>query len=167
MILSSLTVEGTIAIISSVVGIIATVSGLYLKFSKRLQEKRKKKRQREEKIDKIPETMERLERKLDENWHLQENNRERIEELSETFELFAARFDHLETTQLRYMINDAFLGYNNIHEVSDEQLLNAADCCDIYLSKGLNHKTGAKCKLIAEEVEKRARLRAEGDRHEH
>lgn len=60
-----------------------------------------------------------------------------------------------EVQQLKYMINDAFYSFNSIEDIPDEVLINASQCCDIYIGKGLNHETGARCKLIYEELERR------------
>lgn len=78
--------------------------------------------------------------------------------------------DIFETQQLKYMINDAFYGFDCIEDIPDEVLINASQCCDIYVSKGLNHETGARCKLIYAELERRqnklAYHKKEGDSRE-
>lgn len=67
------------------------------------------------------------------------------------------RYDALETQQLKYIINDAFFSYgDDLEKMPYEVLVNAAECADIYLSKGLNHETGARCHLIYAELERRA-----------
>lgn len=142
-----------VSIITGILGILGTCSGIYLKYSKKIKEKQTKKSQEKKKLSNVFDTVDKLVEKVDKIVESQE-------EIKEQYNSFAERFDSLETQELRYMINDSFLGYDSIHEVPDEQLLNAADCCEIYLGKGLNHATGARCKLIAEEIEKRARIRA-------
>lgn len=87
----------------------------------------------------------------------------KVEEMQEKTSAF-------ETQQLKYMINDAFYSFNGIEEIPDEVLINASQCCDIYVGKGLNHETGARCKLIYAELERRQKKLAEhkedGDKHE-
>lgn len=67
------------------------------------------------------------------------------------------RYDALETQQLKYIINDAFFSCGgDLEKMPYEMLVNAAECAAIYLSKGLNHETGARCRLIYKELERRA-----------
>ena len=40
-------------------------------------------------------------------------------------------------------------------DIPQEVLVNASECCDSYLSKGLNHEVGARCKIIYKEIERR------------
>ena len=55
------------------------------------------------------------------------------------------------------MINDAYFGYTNIHEIPDDILTNACECCEIYVNKRHhNHEIKPRCKLMWEEQERRA-----------
>ena len=144
-----------VAIIAGILGIAGTISGLYMKYSTKAKERKTKKQQVIAQQQELPKVLKSIDERLIAIESKQNSSQEEIKELKE-------KFDHLETQELRYMINDSFLGYNNIHEVPNEQLLNAADCCEIYLAKGLNHATGARCKLIAAEIDRREKKRAEG-----
>lgn len=74
------------------------------------------------------------------------------------------RYDALETQQLKYIINDAFFSCNgHVEDMPYEVLVNAAECADIYIKKGLNHETGARCKIIYAELERRATLDQQED----
>ena len=54
------------------------------------------------------------------------------------------------------MINDVYNGYGKAENIPYEMLLNASQCCEIYVEdKHLNHEIGARCKLINEELERR------------
>ena len=150
-------IQTIVAIVSGILGISGVVSGIYLKYSKKIKQQKEKKKQDREKFETMYKTIDKLIVAINEINKNQQDLRQRYSE-------FENKFDHLETQELRYMINDSFLGYGNIHEVPDDQLLNAADCCEVYLNKGLNHATGARCKLIAEEVERRVRARAGVDK---
>ena len=144
-----------VAIIAGILGIAGTVSGLYMKYSTKAKDRKTKKQQAVAQQQELPKVLKSIDERLTTIENKQNSSQEEIKDLKE-------KFDDLETQELRYMINDSFLGYNNIHEVPNEQLLNAADCCRIYLAKGLNHATGARCKLIAAEIERREKKRAEG-----
>ena len=146
-------VQTIIAIITGSLSILGVLSGVYLKYSKKRKNQQDKKSKDRKKFEDVCGKIDQLVNKVEE---LNESQKE----LKQQYAEFENKFDHLETQELRYMINDSFLGYGTIHEVPDDQLLNAADCCEIYLNKGLNHATGARCKLIAEEVDRRARARA-------
>ena len=144
-----------VAIIAGILGIAGTVSGLYMKYSTKAKDRKTKMQQAVAQQQELPKVLKSIDERLTTIENKQNSSQEEIKDLKE-------KFDDLETQELRYMINDSFLGYNNIHEVPNEQLLNAADCCRIYLAKGLNHATGARCKLIAAEIERREKKRAEG-----
>ena len=93
-----------------------------------------------------------------------------INDLSNDLQDLREKTSIFETQQLKYMINDALFGYDCIEDIPDEVLLNASQCCVIYIGKGLNHETGAKCKLIYKELERRQaekiRHKTEGENHE-
>ena len=98
------------------------------------------------------------------------NLKEDMENLTDQISDMQEKTEKFEVQQLKYMINDAFYSFNNIEEIPDEVLINASQCCDIYVGKGLNHETGARCRLIYEELERRqsrlAHRKQEGDKHE-
>lgn len=81
------------------------------------------------------------------NQQMQEKNMKSLEK----------RYDQLETQQLKYIINDAFFSCGgHVENIPYEVLVNAAECAEIYLAKGLNHETGARCHLIFQELQRRA-----------
>lgn len=70
---------------------------------------------------------------------------------------FFEDYDEFTIQNLKYMINDAFFGYNDIHDIPDEVLTNACECCDIYVNKRhKNHEIRPRCALLWEEQERRA-----------
>lgn len=99
-----------------------------------------------------------------------QKNESDVEALSEKVADLQRKTDIFETQQLKYMINDAFYGYSSIEEIPYEVLMNASQCCDIYVGKGLNHETGARCRLIYQEIERRQQAivhhEQEGGNHE-
>lgn len=70
---------------------------------------------------------------------------------------FFEDYDEFTIQNLKYMINDAFFGYDNIHDIPDEVLTNACECCEIYVNKRhKNHEIRPRCALLWEEQERRA-----------
>jgi len=72
-----------------------------------------------------------------------------LQEIKEDLSSFRADYDDFTTQNLKYMINDAFFGYNSIHEIPDDILINACECCDIYINKKKrNHEMKPRCEMI-------------------
>lgn len=71
-------------------------------------------------------------------------------------------FSDFQCQNLKYMINDTFLGHNNIYEIPTETLSYAAEFCRIYTERGYNHDTAIKCKIIWAELERRKNIQAQG-----
>ena len=70
-------------------------------------------------------------------------------DLQESFDEFLDDYGEFTIQNYKYMINDAFFGYDNIHEIPDEVLINACECCDIYVNKKhRNHEIKPRCKLL-------------------
>lgn len=70
---------------------------------------------------------------------------------------FFEDYDEFTIQNLKYMINDAFFGYDDIHDIPDEVLTNACECCEIYVNKRhKNHEIRPRCALLWEEQERRA-----------
>lgn len=114
-------------------------------------------RQRIDIIDHVPETLKDIQKGISDikedqniikfNQQIQDQNLKALEK----------RYDALETQQLKYIINDAFFSCGgHVENIPYEVLVNAAECAEIYLAKGLNHETGARCHLIFEELQRRA-----------
>lgn len=80
-----------------------------------------------------------------------------LQEIKNNLSSFRADYDDFTTQNLKYMINDAFFGYDSIHEIPDDILINACECCDIYINKKKrNHEMKPRCEMIWRELERRA-----------
>lgn len=80
-----------------------------------------------------------------------------LQEIKNDLSSFRADYDDFTTQNLKYMINDAFFGYDSIHEIPDDILINACECCDIYINKKKrNHEMKPRCEMIWKELERRA-----------
>lgn len=79
---------------------------------------------------------------------------------------FRSDYDDFTVQNLKYMINDAFFSYHSVHEIPQEILVNACECCDIYVyKKNRNHEIKPRCKLLWEELERRSVI-SEEDNYE-
>lgn len=118
---------------------------------------KKRNAQRNTTIDTLPDTLKDIQSGIGDikedqniikfNQQVQEQNMKSLEK----------RYDALETQQLKYIINDAFFSCGgHVENIPYEVLVNAAECAEIYLAKGLNHETGERCKLIFKELHRRA-----------
>jgi hypothetical protein len=132
----------------------------------RLIKARRRNQQRIDIIDHVPEALKDIQQGISDikedqniikfNQQIQEQNMKSLEK----------RYDQLETQQLKYIINDAFFSCGgHVENIPYEVLVNAAECAEIYLSKGLNHETGARCHLIFEEMRRRAIHLEEDENH--
>lgn len=66
---------------------------------------------------------------------------------------------------LKFMINNAYLGYHSEHEIPYEVLVNACECCEIYVhKKHQNHEIHPRCERLWGELERRVTNR--GDHNE-
>lgn len=133
-------------IISIILGVITIITGTAIPVYKIAKKKFLKEKERIAIIDAIPQQL------------LEVTNQ--LENIENKVDTLYNKYDVLETQELKHIINDAVIGTGALEEVPDELLINASQSCEIYLGKGLNHETGAKCKLIYEEIERRQRLRS-------
>lgn len=142
------------AIVAAVCAILTTI---LIPLSVRLVKNRKKTQKRNEFIDELPSILSDIKEGISDikedqnvikyNQQIQEKNMKSLEN----------RYDQLETQQLKYIINDAFFSCGgHVENIPYEVLVNAAECAEIYLAKGLNHETGARCHLIFQELQRRA-----------
>lgn len=77
--------------------------------------------------------------------------------LDQKIDSFLQDYGEFTTQNLKYMINDAFFGYSDIHEIPDDVLTNACECCEIYVNKRhKNHEIRPRCALLWDEQERRA-----------
>lgn len=144
--------------VNAIVGtIIAIITSILIPIIARLLKQRRKTAKRNEIIDSVPEALKDIQTGISDikedqnvikfNQQMQEKNMKSLEK----------RYDQLETQQLKYIINDAFFSCGgHVENIPYEVLVNAAECAEIYLAKGLNHETGARCHLIFEELRRRA-----------
>lgn len=144
--------------IQAIVGAICAVTTtILIPVIARLLKQRRKNTKRNEIIDAVPSALDDIKTGISDikedqniikfNQQMQEKNMKSLEK----------RYDQLETQQLKYIINDAFFSCGgHVENIPYEVLVNAAECAEIYLAKGLNHETGARCHLIFEELRRRA-----------
>lgn len=144
--------------VNAIVGtIIAIITSILIPIIARLLKQRRKTAKRNEIIDSVPEALKDIQTGISDikedqnvikfNQQMQEKNMKSLEK----------RYDQLETQQLKYIINDAFFSCGgHVENIPYEVLVNAAECAEIYLAKGLNHETGARCHLIFQELQRRA-----------
>lgn len=120
----------------------------YKKIQKQIREDVSNVRKIPELVNSINEHLNCLDESLEEIKHDQSDLLTRQEDQEK-------KIDGLETMQLKHMINDAFKTYK-LEEMPYEDLVAASQYCDIYTGKGLNHETGARCRKIYAELERRA-----------
>lgn len=144
--------------VNAIVGTaIAIITSILIPILARFLKQRRKTAKRNEIIDSVPEALKDIQTGISDikedqnvikfNQQMQEKNMKSLEK----------RYDQLETQQLKYIINDAFFSCGgHVENIPYEVLVNAAECAEIYLAKGLNHETGARCHLIFEELRRRA-----------
>lgn len=142
--------------IASIVGAAATITTVFLvptiKWLKKKKiekdEANRKQVERDTKLDTLCEVVGEMHQKVTANGN--------------TLQEYIADYDEFTTQNLKYMINDAYFGYNDIHEIPDDVLTNACECCDIYVNKKhKNHEIRPRCKLLWDEQERRAVTREE------
>ena len=150
--------------LEAIIGLSLTaLSTIFIPILKKRYNKKKKKEEKEKKnetiINSIPECLKAL----------QEENKtikDMINDIKKHQQYTQNELEQYQIQTLKYMINDAFFGFNNIHEIPYETLIIAAEGCDIYVGKGYNHEVGARCQLIYQEIERRQRLRGEDEIYE-
>ena len=164
-ILTSLTVGEWTAIVGM---IITALCSIIIPLAKFFNKKKQQYEQTIQKVKKIEQQVDQMISKIDNMATICDTLNDMQSQISATYQALNIQIDRFEVQQLKHIINDAFLGYDDITHIPDEVLIGASQSCDIYVGKGLNHETGARCKLIYEELERRQRVRAhaqEGDHH--
>ena len=150
MMILAMTVGEVTALIGAILSIFTVVIAPTIK---EINKKKIAKNNREKKIDYIAEEVGKQSSELEELKKSQRNTEESLSDLKE-------RHDDFTTQNLKYMINDAYFGYHDIHEIPDDILLNACECCEIYVNKlHKNHEIKPKCVLLWNELERRATSR--------
>lgn len=144
--------------LSGILGIVATVITVFLVPSVKWIKKKRKQIEND-----------RAERK--ETVRLLKNLKEQVDQIdscvknnSTTLSEFVKDYDDFTTQNLKFMINDAFFTYHSVCEIPDEVLINACECCDIYVNKKhKNHEIKPRCRMLWEELERRAVAREDLD----
>lgn len=148
-------------IVASILASITTLlTVIFIPFCVKMKKRVKEAQKNRQTIEQIPTALASIDKKLT---NLENNIEELKDEQNHIItqqEEQEKRFSQLETMQLKHMINDAFYGYGSVRDIPDEELISASQCADLYLAKGLNHETGARCEIIYEELKRRQRERS-------
>lgn len=144
----------TVGEITGIIGACATVVTVFLvpiaraikSHQKEKAKEKEKQRKRDEKLDAIYNKMSTI-----------DSNQQELNNIKTQFDNFLVDYDEFTTQNLKYMINDAFFGYENIHEIPNDVLTNACECCEIYVNKRhKNHEIRPRCELLWREQERRS-----------
>lgn len=144
----------TVGEITGIIGACATVVTVFLvpiaraikSHQKEKAKEKEKQRKRDEKLDAIYDKMSTI-----------DSNQQELNNIKTQFDHFLVDYDEFTTQNLKYMINDAFFGYENIHEIPIDVLTNACECCEIYVNKRhKNHEIRPRCELLWREQERRS-----------
>jgi hypothetical protein len=144
----------TVGEITGIIGACATVVTVFLvpiaraikSHQKEKAKEKEKQRKRDEKLDAIYNKISTI-----------DSNQEELNNIKTQFDNFLVDYDEFTTQNLKYMINDAFFGYENIHEIPNDVLTNACECCEIYVNKRhKNHEIRPRCELLWREQERRS-----------
>lgn len=144
----------TVGEITGIIGACATVVTVFLvpiaraikSHQKEKAKEKEKQRKRDEKLDAIYDKISTI-----------DSNQQELNNIKTQFDTFLVDYDEFTTQNLKYMINDAFFGYENIHEIPNDVLTNACECCEIYVNKRhKNHEIRPRCELLWREQERRS-----------
>lgn len=117
---------------------------------KKYEEEQKKQQARDQRLAELYEKILNLEIQL-------QKNNERDEKMQQKLDNFFEDNEDFVIQNLKYMINDAYLSYSTVQEIPDEKLINACECCEIYVNKKhLNHEIHPRCEVLWAERERRA-----------
>lgn len=105
------------------------------------------------------------------NINIIQSNNEKIDSLSSSIDKilehdtmldtklqnFINDYEEFSTQNLKYIINDAYFSFKSISELPDDILINACECCEIYVNKRhRNHEIRPRCDILWQELERRA-----------
>ncbi len=140
--------------ITAIIGALATVFTVFIiptiRWYKKIKKTKKENIKKQEDRDKMLTSL------YDKVVNVEEKIKDQTK-LKEAFDNYLQDYDEFTTQNIKYMINDAFFGYSNIHEIPDDVLTNACECCEIYVNKKKkNHEIRPRCMMLWEEQERRA-----------
>lgn len=151
--------------ITGLIGAITTIFTVFIvpiyrnikKKKKMREEELERQKQRDIKIDALYDKVSSIDTKL-------ESNSQQDQQIKETLDSFKADYESFSTQNLKFMINDAYLSYASVHDIPEEILINACECCEIYVNKRhLNHEIHPRCEILWKERERRAISKKEVD----
>lgn len=151
--------------ITGLIGAVTTIFTVFIipiyrnikKKKKMREEELERQKQRDIKIDALYDKVSSIDTKL-------ESNSQQDQQIKETLDNFKADYESFSTQNLKFMINDAYLSYASVHDIPEEILINACECCEIYVNKRhLNHEIHPRCEILWKERERRAISKKEVD----
>lgn len=149
--------------VTEIVGIVSTgilfITSIVLPIFVYLKAKKKAREQRDTVVDELPKTINEIHVAI-------KDVKSEVKEIKKKQDLMDQHLDTFETQNLKYMINDAYFGYDCVEDIPYEILLSAAQNCDLYIGKKLNHEIGARCNIIYHELERRQSERNGGNKHD-
>lgn len=150
----ALTTSEAIALVGLILSLLTVVLIPTIKWMRKKIVKYKKDMQQIQDNKKSAENNTAMIQKIDEKLEIMIENQINLEE---TLADYLEDYGEFTIQNLKYMINDAFFGYNNIHDIPDDVLLNACECCEIYVNKRHhNHEIKPRCKMLWDELERRS-----------
>lgn len=125
---------------------------------KKIIKKKKEDKQKEEKDKKMQQDkLKNIDERLTSLEASSQNTSKQTEDILRKLENFFDDYDEFSTQNLKYMINDAYFCYESIEDIPEDILLNACECCDIYVHKrNKNHEIRPRCEILWKELEDRA-----------
>lgn len=151
--------------ITGLIGAVTTIFTVFIvpiyrnikKKKKMREEELERQKQRDIKIDALYNKISDIDVKL-------QDNCQKDIQIKETLDSFKADYESFSTQNLKFMINDAYLSYASVHDIPEEILINACECCEIYVNKRhLNHEIHPRCEILWKERERRAISKKEVD----
>lgn len=137
--------------------IISVVTSITIPVKKIIKKKREARLKDEENRKNTQEKLYAIDTRLLSLENSSTNTSHKLENILNKLEDFFDDYDEFSTQNLKYMINDAYFCYESIEDIPEDILLNACECCDIYVHKrGKNHEIRPRCEILWRELENRA-----------
>ena len=130
----------------------------YIKNKKKLiREELERQKQRDNKISELCDKISNIDDRLKEN-------AKRDIQIKDTLNNFKNDYKKFSVQNLKFMINDAYLSYPSVKDIPEEILINACECCEIYVNeRHLNHEIHPRCEVLWKERERRVISKKEVD----